>query len=325
MRTGKMKKHLMLVLCIVFLIGICAVNQTSAGFRELGLTARSVGMGRAFVAVANDPTAIFYNPAGLVHSNSMGLSTTYGRLFPGINDGGIHLANMAFVLPLGDVLTFGAAATNLNVPSYSENIFYGSVARRLPFNFALGFNLKILRWSAQGYYDPETTIRDSDFSKTNFSFDTGIMYESPELNQTFLGKFIKSGKIQAGLHVADLLQPSIAENGSEDGKLPLTIDGGVAYLNKSLTIASSIQHRNEITSFRLGGEFEVLSVLSSNWTTVLMLRGGGSRMLSEHDGGEVDVGFGLYVRGIAIDYAYLYPMELKDVGGSHRFTLSYIF
>jgi len=41
-------------------------SGTSSGtFLKIGVGARAVGMGEAFVAVANDPTTIYWNPAGL--------------------------------------------------------------------------------------------------------------------------------------------------------------------------------------------------------------------------------------------------------------------
>jgi hypothetical protein len=41
------------------------VGTSSGGFLRIGVGARAVGMGETFVAVADDPSAIFWNPAGL--------------------------------------------------------------------------------------------------------------------------------------------------------------------------------------------------------------------------------------------------------------------
>jgi hypothetical protein len=324
MSTGKIKRSIFSLLIVISFLTF-AVESAFAGFGEIGMAARPLSMGRAYVAVANDPTAIFFNPAGLTQMRSIALTTTYGRLFPGIDDDGIHLADAAVTVPFTELFTFGAAVTSLNVSAYNENIFFGTVAARLPFNVSVGANVKLYRWSTTGYYDPDTAIRDKDFSKTTFSFDAGVLYVSPELSETILGKFIKSGRLQVGLQISDLLRPSIAENDSKAGKLPLVIDGGVAYINESFTFAASIFNRDEMTKLRLGCEVEALSVFSAEWATKLLLRGGGSRGLSDFQGGEFDAGFGLLVRGIAIDYAYLHPMELRDVGGSHRISLGYTF
>ncbi|HXS81942.1 MAG TPA: UPF0164 family protein, partial [Methylomirabilota bacterium] len=40
-------------------------GTSSATFLRIGVGARAVGMGETFVAVANDPSAIYWNPAGL--------------------------------------------------------------------------------------------------------------------------------------------------------------------------------------------------------------------------------------------------------------------
>ncbi len=324
MYTGKIKHLFFSALLMIPLMAV-SVNPVFAGFGEVGMAARPLSMGRAYVAIANDPTAIFFNPAGLTQLRSIALTTTYGRLFPGIDDDGIHLADAAVAIPFKEMLTFGAAVTSLNVSAYNENIFIGTAAVRLPFNLSVGANVKLYRWSATGYYDPDTGIRDKDFSNTTFSFDAGALYISPELGETFLGKFIPSGKIQAGLYVSDLLQPSIAENGSDAAKIPRYIEGGIAYLNESFTLAASLQNGNERTKLRLGCEIKAISAFSADWTTTLLLRGGGAKVLSDFQGGEIDAGFGLLVRGIAIDYAYLHPTELRDVGGSHRISLGYSF
>lgn len=46
-------------------LGAQRVGTASGTFLRIGLGARAAGLGEAFVAVANDPTAIFWNPAGL--------------------------------------------------------------------------------------------------------------------------------------------------------------------------------------------------------------------------------------------------------------------
>src|SRR5205823_12513782 len=40
-------------------------GTSSATFLRIGIGARAEGMGETFVAVANDPSAIYWNPAGL--------------------------------------------------------------------------------------------------------------------------------------------------------------------------------------------------------------------------------------------------------------------
>jgi hypothetical protein len=46
-------------------VGQERIGTTTGSFLKIGVGARAVGMGGAFVAVANDPSAIYWNPAGL--------------------------------------------------------------------------------------------------------------------------------------------------------------------------------------------------------------------------------------------------------------------
>ena len=48
-----------------FAVDVSKVSTTAAPFLEIDVGSRAVGMGSAFVAVANDATALYWNVAGL--------------------------------------------------------------------------------------------------------------------------------------------------------------------------------------------------------------------------------------------------------------------
>jgi len=50
-------------------------------FLEIGVGARAMGMGGAFVAVANDASATFWNPAGIVWSNNVQIEVSHNEWF----------------------------------------------------------------------------------------------------------------------------------------------------------------------------------------------------------------------------------------------------
>ena len=53
------------------------VATTSAAFLEIGPGARSIGMGSAFVSVADDASSIYWNPAGIVNINKPEVQSFY--------------------------------------------------------------------------------------------------------------------------------------------------------------------------------------------------------------------------------------------------------
>ena len=55
------------------------VATTSASFLEIGVGSRAVGMGGAFVATANDASAMYWNPAGLGRINRAGIFFVHTR------------------------------------------------------------------------------------------------------------------------------------------------------------------------------------------------------------------------------------------------------
>jgi hypothetical protein len=66
-----MTKHtviaaLAILLCLpALLFGQAKVGTAGAQFLKIGVSARAVGMGEAFIGVANDASALYYNPAGI--------------------------------------------------------------------------------------------------------------------------------------------------------------------------------------------------------------------------------------------------------------------
>ncbi len=61
-------------------------QKIQAAYDDIGISARAVGMGNAFTAVADDVYSIYYNPAGLATLERPEFATTYAQLYPGLTD-----------------------------------------------------------------------------------------------------------------------------------------------------------------------------------------------------------------------------------------------
>ncbi len=70
---GAMKKQVLAIL-----VGFASINQVlavgSGGFTDQIVGSKALGMGNSFVATADDPSAVFYNPAGLTQQKSPAVS-----------------------------------------------------------------------------------------------------------------------------------------------------------------------------------------------------------------------------------------------------------
>ena len=160
-----------------FVSNVSKVGITAATFLEIEVGARAIGMGGAFVAVANDATAIFWNPAGiarlprgeaiLIHTNWL-VGTNFD--FSGI------------VIPAGYMGSFAVSVTSLGTDEMEvrtvlkpegtgEKFSYGdlsaglSYAKNLTDRFSIGINAKyisqrIWHMEAKGYaFDIGTLFR----------------------------------------------------------------------------------------------------------------------------------------------------------------------
>jgi hypothetical protein len=58
---------------------------TRSPFSEFGFGARAMGLGNTFTALADDPTAVFWNPAGLDYIYQQSLTFFHASLYMGTN------------------------------------------------------------------------------------------------------------------------------------------------------------------------------------------------------------------------------------------------
>ena len=68
-----MKKNYKVIFTLIIIASAYGVNKTgttSAKFLSIGVGSSAVGMGGAFTAVADDATAMYWNPAGLSFHNT---------------------------------------------------------------------------------------------------------------------------------------------------------------------------------------------------------------------------------------------------------------
>jgi hypothetical protein len=162
-----------LALALVFLLA----GSASAGFVSIEEGARAMAMGGAFTAVADDATAIMWNPAGTAFADGLKFTGMRTSLFSvsglsedciGLNYGGFERAGVGF----------GWTRTAVK-DVYSENTFVlGGGYRFLGNRLGVGGALRIYRVSAPGYdYYNDPNFRGDD---NGYALDVGLMYSNPK-------------------------------------------------------------------------------------------------------------------------------------------------
>ncbi len=148
---------MMTLLLSTLLVGQSNVGTTAASFLDIGIGARSLAMGGAFTAVANDATALYWNPAGITNILQPTAHFYYAPWFVDID-----FTHGAAVVPLGRMGTLGLSITSvtmdemkvrtLQVPEGTGELFEVSnlalattYARKLTDRFSFGLNIKLVQ------------------------------------------------------------------------------------------------------------------------------------------------------------------------------------
>ena len=160
------------ILMFVFSVLIAQnnVGTTSAAFLEIGPGARSIGMGSAYVSVADDASSIYWNPAGIVNVPRPEVQSYYS---PWLVETQFYY-NTA-VVPMGQYGSLGLSFTAVTMDemivrtvqdpepdAYGQKFDAGNIsmgiayAKKLTDRFSFGFQTKFIQESiwqmkAQGY------------------------------------------------------------------------------------------------------------------------------------------------------------------------------
>jgi len=144
-------------------------------------------MGRAYVAIADDATASWWNPAGLAFLTNRNISAMHTKLAPGLADdvyyeylayaqttkGWGGLAASITYLTYGDILGTDAMGNETGTfTSYeiSPSLAYGTALAK---DLAVGVNLKWI----QVNYAPSWAVQEKQEGKgSTFGADVGVLY-----------------------------------------------------------------------------------------------------------------------------------------------------
>lgn len=337
-----MKKVVFKIVLLLFISGIVLGQvskrgTTAASFLNISQGARAAGMGSAFVAVADDQSAMYYNVAGINRLKDNGIMFDHTQW---IADIGYNFVGAN--LHLGSFGTIGFSFTSsdvgdMKVTTIDEPMGTGEVftvqdlavsvawAYSITEDFTIGFNPKVVY---------QSIWKMSDYA---MAIDMGILYNTPFKGIT-LGMSITNfgSKMQLqGTSSTILYDPDESTTGNngripanlstEAWDLPLGFKVGVAYHplisdSHELIFALDASHPNDnYESINVGGEYTFKGMFS--------LRGGYKSLFL--DGSEESYTFGAgfrqYLMGninFKVDYAYGSFGRLTEI---HKFSVGINF
>ena len=163
----------------MLLITLLLPAAAPAAFNNIGVGARPLGLGGAFVALADDSNAADYNAAGLGYMDKIHLGATHAQRFNGL----ITYNAVSGMMPFGRIGTIGASFGDMAESSdvYHEQtvrLSYGNAVFR---QLAIGANLKLFRTAFDA--TNEFVVDNPYFSQTDSSaasFDLGMIAKPVE-------------------------------------------------------------------------------------------------------------------------------------------------
>jgi len=313
-----------------------AAPSTDLGgvFDDVGVGTRPLGMGGAFVAVADDANAAQENPAGMAffkdddryatftHSDlfSLGfLERDYGAYAQGDNTG------------FGAIgVSWNRLSVDLNPGSWAENAFEYSGAK-LVYGFgdkdwarlSIGWQLKYLDVVSDLAQDSGgTSVGGGDAS----GWGTG------------LGAMLELGRqVSLGLMAEDLYSTLTWSSGAVEN-IPMTLREGASYRVDPQTLFS-MEVREEqgsnwqqpdalaLSSANVGGEYWFLDGKAQHFGSIrnVGFRAGYYELIQNQDEGTLTAGASIKSDLWELDYTYEYNLDSFSLGNTQRFGLGLKF
>lgn len=311
-------------------------GTTAAPFLSISQGARATAMGSAFVAVADDHSALYWNPAGLATLNT-GVMFDHTTWFADIGynflGGSVSLGSLGTIgislttSSVGDipVTTVAAPEGTGDVYSVSSMAVGVGYALRLTENFSIGFTPKFV-------YE-----RIWKMSASAIAFDIGAKYATPFRGITLgmsISNFGQKMKLtgQNAIVLYDADPKSTGNNGrvpaelsTEQWALPVTFRLGIAYHalhdeQNGLTIALDALHpSDDYESLNAGLEYTFMEFVS--------FRGGYKAIGLSESEESYTLGLGLHQRlmgniMLSADYCYA---AFGRLGNIQKITIGMTF
>ena len=299
----------LILVALVTMASSLMSDLSSGDFEHLGVGARPIGMGSAFIGLVDDVHSVYYNPAGLGQLTRIEFTSGYGRLYWGLDDGS-NLGNtfIAYAHPLRKFGGIGVGWVSLGLKGlYREDTFIFCYGNRLYRSFFGGLTFKLLskRYDSNEYTKSDPLFQGKGYSRIGFSSDLGLLCNM-------------GSNIFAGLSLTDILQPDMALGNKRD-KLPLSVKIGVAYKDKVNSINFALDGVYE------GGEFGI-SAGAEKWLPGKSVGVRGGMEIGSDGFRSFCLGGSCQLAPFEIDYAFVYPLfGLREIYGSHRFSLTLHF
>ncbi len=308
-------------------------GTSAASFLEIGVGARAMGMGGSYVAIANDPTALYYNPAGIVWINNIQVELMHNEW---LVDTKYEFVGATMPLPFFNasigaslmMLDYGEQPVRTETRPEGTGEMWGARDYAVGISFAAALTNRF-SFGLTGKYINQQIWHVSGGAA---AIDAGIFYSTP-LEGLRLGMSISNFGGELKLSGRDLNTtvdpdpdnqtidriPTVYE--TNGFPLPQIFRAGISYSRNlgavgSILVTSDVLHPSNATeSINLGIEY--------GYAGMFFLRAGWENLYEEDAVNGLTLGGGIdYYKpgamGFRVDYAY---SDWGVLESAHRFSI----
>lgn len=303
-RGTRALRDLVPVVLVVLLVGSRAFaadpGETGLAFLKIGVGARAAGMGEAYAAVAQDPTAIYWNPAGIANTLGNEIHATHHEW---ISD--VRYEYVAAVHGLkGQAI--GAHVALLHMGALEGRDASGNFTESFhAYDFSTGatYAVRLTRSIEFGATGKLLYSKIADNSATGIAGDFGLRYRTPFRGLTAAGTMTNLGPAMKFV--------------DDEFKLPAAGRLGVVYRTRAildgLVLASDVRFPNDSPAKgHVGMEI---------WPYKMFALRGGAKLGYDEEVGTV--GFGIEYQTWMLDYAFVPFSDASELGDTHRISVGW--
>lgn len=311
-------------------------GKYAAEFLSIGIDARALGMGGAYVAVAQGASAAYWNPAGLAHLQAHEGTLMHAEQFDGI----VGYDHLGYAHPVADGPGWGFGIIRLGVDdipitvledpsqplgvdnrvivdhwtSDTEMAFFAGLGRSFSSKLSYGASAKLIgKWVATN-------------SAYGLGFDIGIRYQ-PWQHVAF-GAMLQDATTTALIWDTgqkELVAPTFKLGGAYEFNIPSLI----ARLTLAADLDFRFTDRGEADQFQFGditadSHLGLEYFINISGTGLALRAGAEPSREPDEEGffGNYTFGAGILLQKFHIDYAFLAHPELGD---THRVALAVLW
>lgn len=297
-----MKRIFFLIIASYLMMNSIYAQTTGLTFLQLGVGGRALGMGEAYSAVSNDPSATYYNPAMLPTSKNLRLLLMHKEWLPDMGTDFIGATtswnDFAFGLSINSTNIKNIELRQKPGPAYGTfSAHFGSIglSSSYPLSQSVSFGI-----TAKFLYEKIFVDEAS-----GYGFDFGARYRTP-------------WDIMTAFSINNI--GAMNALNTEATKLPTSLRFGCAYqlslegMNSTLTLASDIVNytTENQTHLNIGTEFDYQKYFS--------IRLG---YQTGYESRDFSTGIGIHYGWFQLDYAFI-PFGYK-ISSAHTFSLGINF